>query len=264
MMTTAIIGAGNMGSALFKGLQQSVGSDGVYLCDHNEEKLAIAESNHRFTDTLEATKEVGCVVLAVKPQSFAGLMQDVGDAWSSKLIVSVMAGIPLSRLQQLTGSRHVVRSMSNLGAKIRRAVTGWCASADVSGEERKHVKSLFCAIGMSIELESEDKIDAFTAIAGSGPAYVFGLAELLQNAAKRLGFSNDDSANVATEVIAAGSQLLDERAMSASEWRKAVTSKGGVTEAAISVLAEKKLSEIFDDALEAGALRSRSLSSEHE
>lgn len=260
MMATAIIGAGNMGSALYKGLQQSIGSDDVYLCDHNEKKLVIAQPNRRFTDTVEATKGTDCVVLAVKPQAFTGLMQDVGHAWSSKLIISIMAGIPLSRLQQLTGSSHLIRSMPNLGAKIQRGVTGWCASADVSDEERKHVESLFAAIGMSIELESEEKIDAFTAIAGSGPAYVFGLAEMLQNAAKRLGLSHGDSANIASEIIAAGSQLLDEGTMSASEWRKAVTSKGGVTEAAIGVLTEKKIAEIFDDALKAGAERSRSLS----
>ena len=261
MTTTAIIGAGNMGSAFYQGLKQSIGSDEVYLCDHNQQKLVIAPPNRRFTDTLEATKNVDCVVLAVKPQSFTGLMKDVGQAWSSKFIVSIMAGIPLSRLQQLTGSSHVVRCMPNLGAKIRRGVTGWCASESVTNEERKHASSLFSAIGMGIELTSEEKIDAFTAIAGSGPAYVFGLAELLQNAARRLDLSDDDSANIASEIIAAGSQLLDQGTMSASEWRKAVTSKGGVTEAAIGVLAEKKLPEIFDDALEAGALRSRSLSS---
>ncbi len=264
MMTTTIIGAGNMGSALYEGLRKSVGSDRVSVCDHNEEKLAIAPPNRRFTDVLQATKEVECVVLAVKPQSFTKLMQDIGQAWSSKFIVSIMAGIPLSRLQQLTGSSHVVRSMPNLGAKIQRGITGWCTSKEVTDAERQHVTSLFSAVGMSIELASEEKIDAFTAIAGSGPAYVFGLAELLQNAAKRLNLSNEDCTKLASQIIVAGSRLLDEGTMSASEWRKAVTSKGGVTEAAVEILTDRKVPEIFDAALEAGTMRSRSLSSEHE
>ncbi|MEK7591252.1 MAG: pyrroline-5-carboxylate reductase [Patescibacteria group bacterium] len=264
MLKTAIIGAGNMGGAFYHGLRQSVDEQNVHLCDHSEAKLSIAPAEYRFTDVLEATKDAECVVLAIKPQAFAKLMSDVGQAWSEKLLVSIMAGIPLSRLEKLTGSSRIVRSMPNLGAKIRRSVTGWCASKGISQEDREHVERLFQSIGLSIELDAEEKIDGFTAIAGSGPAYVFGLAELLTDAAKKLGLSDEDSSRFASEVIVAGSRLLEEGTMTAPEWRKAVTSKGGVTEAAIKVFSEKKLSEIFHEALGAGMLRSRSLSSEHE
>ena len=264
MQKTTIIGAGNMGNALYEGVRKATGEDNVYLCDRNESKLAFAPSHRRFTDAVQATNAIDCIVLAVKPQSFAELMDNIGDAWSSKFIVSVMAGIPLSRLEQLTGSSRIVRSMPNLGAKIHRSVTGWIASKDVTDGEKKHAQLLFESIGMSIELPAEDQIDAFTAIAGSGPAYVFGLAELLQNACRRLHLSDEVAAKIASEVIAAGSRLLEEGTMSASEWRKAVTSKGGVTEAAMRVIADKKLPEIFDHALEAGTQRSRSLSSDHE
>lgn len=264
MLKTAIIGAGNMGCALYQGLRQSADAHDVLLCDHNASKLTIAPAECRFIDVLEATKNAECVVLAVKPQAFVKLMGEAGKAWSGKLIVSIMAGIPLSRLTKLTGSPRVVRSMPNLGAKIRRSVTGWCASKGISAEEREHVKQLFESVGLTIELDSEKKIDGFTAIAGSGPAYVFGLAELLAKAAKDLGLSDDDSSHVASEVIAAGSCLLEEGTMTAPQWRQAVTSKGGVTEAAINVFSEKKLAEIFHEALKAGTLRSRSLSSENE
>lgn len=248
-----------MGSALYQGIRQSADNE-LYLCDHNDLKLAIAPPDRRFIDALDAAKDAECVVLAVKPQTFAELMEKVGNAWSEKLIVSIMAGIPLSRLKQLTGSQRVVRSMPNLGAKIRRSVTGWYASPDISTQERKHVEKLFQSIGLSIELDDEDKIDGFTALAGSGPAYVFGLAELLANAAKKLSLSDHESARIASEVIGAASQLLDEGSMSAPEWRKAVTSKGGVTEAAVDIFLENKLEEIFDKALKAGTLRSRSFS----
>lgn len=253
-----------MGGALYEGIQQAMGSDHLFLCDRNDEKLAIAPIHRRFTDVLKATKDADCIILAVKPQSFTELMKDIGKAWSSKFIISVMAGIPLSVLQRVTGSSRAVRSMPNLGVRAGRGVTGWCASSAVTSEERKHMECMFSAVSMTIALESEDKIDAFTAIAGSGPAYVFGLAELLQNASERLGLSADDSSKIASRVIAASSLLLDEGKMSASDWRKAVTSKGGVTEAAIGTLTDRKVPEIFDAALEAGAMRSRSLSSEHE
>lgn len=261
MMTTAIIGAGNMGAALYEGLKKKGGSADIFLCDHHAEKLSIAPVDHRCTDPRVATKDADCVVVAVKPQSFAGLMEEVGQAWAGKLIVSVMAGIPLSRLSQCTGSTRVVRSMPNLGAKVGRGVTGWCAGKDLSKKDRAHVETLFSSVGRSIALPSEDKIDLFTAIAGSGPAYVFGLAELLQNASKNLGLSVEDAESIATDVIAAASQLLDAKTMSAEEWRKAVTSQGGVTEAAVKFLTEKNMPEIFAEALKKGAERSRSLSS---
>lgn len=260
-MKTSIIGAGNMGKAFYDGID----STDVHLCDRNKANLATAPENCRFTNALKATENVDCIVLAVKPQSFPELMKEVGDSWSSKFIISIMAGISLSQLEKLTSSSHLVRSMPNLGSKIQRGVAGWCTSADVTNKEREHVESLFSGIGMSIELPSEDAIDAFTVIAGSGPAYVFGLAELLQqNAMKQLGLTSEVASRIATEVIAAGSLLLEEGTMTASEWRKAVTSKGGVTEAALNVFEDKKLTEIFDDALSAGTLRSKTLSSDND
>ena len=117
MLKTAIIGAGNMGGAFYHGLRQSVDEQNVHLCDHSEAKLSIAPAEYRFTDVLEATKDAECVVLAIKPQAFAKLMSDVGQAWSEKLLVSIMAGIPLSRLEKLTGSSRIVRSMPNLGRR---------------------------------------------------------------------------------------------------------------------------------------------------
>ena len=118
---------------------------------------------------------------------------------------------------------------------------------------------------MSVELSSEELIDPFSVIAGSGPAYVFGLAELLQaNAETTLGLSSKDASKIASEVIAASSQLLDEGSKSAAEWRKAVTSKAGITEAVITSLTDKNIQQTFDDALAAGTLRSKSLSKDHD
>ena len=250
-----------MGKAFYDG----IASDDVHLCDHNETNISSVPETCRFTDALKATENVECIILAVKPQSFTELMKEVGDAWSNKFIISIMAGISLSQLEKLTSSSHIVRSMPNLGAKIQRGITGWCTSADVTESERAHMESLFSAVGTNIELSSEAAIDAFTVIAGSGPAYVFGLAQLLQqNAVKTLGLSEEDASRIATEVIAAGSLLLEKGNVSASEWREAVTSKGGVTEAALHVFEEKGLTDIFDSALEAGAVRSKALSSDND
>jgi len=259
MIPTAIIGAGNMGSALYKGLA----NDKVFLCDRDTEKISIATENNRSTNILEATENAECIIIAVKPQSFDELMTSVKDSWSDKFIISIMAGVSLSSLAKKTGSPNIVRAMPNLGVLKGQGMTGWCATPDVPAEHRKHAEEIFAAVGESIFLDDEDKIDAFTAIAGSGPAYVFALAEQLQNAAEQLGLSSDESALIARKIIAAGSALLDEGSKSAKEWREAVTSKGGVTQAVLEVLKNKGVDAAFQEALESGTLRSRSLSSEN-
>ncbi|MFA4875063.1 MAG: pyrroline-5-carboxylate reductase [bacterium] len=258
MISTAIIGAGNMGSALYGGLVAAGKDADVWLCDEHAEKLASAPPDRRLTVPTAATAE--CIVLVVKPQSFQALMTAVGKRWKDRFVVSVMAGITMEKIAVATGSSAIVRAMPNLGARVQRGVTGWHASSAVTPAQIQHAGALFSAIGMTVQLKEESTIDGFTAVAGSGPAYVFLLAELLEREATALGIDKETSARIARELLASGSLLLDRGEKGAAAWREAVTSKGGTTEAALRVLQERGFADIFHSAVAAAAERSRSLS----
>jgi len=260
MISTAIIGAGNMGSAFYKGLSSQGKAGQIWLCDQHADKLQDAPMDRRIDDPANAGNVAACILLAVKPQSFADLMAAVDDAWSDKLVISIMAGITMKTIADATGASAIVRAMPNLGARVGHSITGWYPSAAVTPAQLKHAGELFSAIGMSVRLREESQIDGFTAVAGSGPAYVFLLAELLENAARDLGIDAAVSAQIARELLGAGSLLLNEQEKGATQWREAVTSKGGTTEAALRVMEEKGLSQIFSDAIAAATERSRSLS----
>ncbi|MFA6523649.1 MAG: pyrroline-5-carboxylate reductase [Candidatus Peribacteraceae bacterium] len=258
MMTTAIIGAGNMGSALYGGLKAAGKAADVWLCDGQEDKLAQAPANRRLTDPAKATAD--CIVLVVKPQSFPDLMTSVGMRWKDSFVISVMAGVGMDTIAKATGASAIIRSMPNLGARVRRGITGWFASPAVTSEQKRHFEDIFSSIGMTVALKEESMIDGFTAVAGSGPAYVFLLAELLEKEATALGIDAATSASIARELLASGSLLLDQGEKGAAAWREAVTSRGGTTEAALGILKERGFADIFHDAIAAAAERSRSLS----
>lgn len=258
MIPTVIIGAGNMGSAFYGGLVTAGKAADVWLCDEHVEKLSSAPADRRLTDPSAAAAE--CIVLVVKPQSFPALMSTVGKRWKNRFIVSVMAGVSMEKIAEATGSSSIVRAMPNLGARVQRGITGWVASPSVTPTQVRHAEELFSAMGMTVRLKEESLIDGFTAVAGSGPAYAFLLAELLEREAAGLGLDQAISGKIASELLASASLLLVGSDKSAAEWREAVTSKGGTTEVALQVLRERGFTDIFHDAIAAAAERSRSLS----
>jgi len=166
----------------------------------------------------------------------------------------------LAHLAQRTGTERVVRAMPNLPARVGKGMTGWVASEQVAADEKSFVTELFSLFGVQVPLEKEEMIDAFTAVSGSGPAYFFYLAELLEEKAKAFGFSDADARMLAGQTFLGAAAIFAEGGKTAREWREAVTSKGGTTEAALGVLQEKNIDEIMGAALNAAKKRSEELS----
>lgn len=231
----SIIGPGKMGQAMADQLQDLYE---VQLCGRGEEPQG----------------EV--VIFAVKPQDFAACIEDLSTDLSDRLIISIMVGVSLENLQKATGSKRVVRSMPNLPLTVGEGLTGWVANTD-----HDKAREIFSCFGDEVELQDESQMDAFTALAGSGPGYFFWLAELLGENAKALGFSEEKAAVIARQVFIGAAKTLEEDEQSAGEWRKAVTSKGGTTEAAIAKMSSEKLPEIFANGIEAATERSKELNS---
>lgn len=259
-----LIGAGNMGSAFYRGLIEKFDSEQITVCDPSEEKLnALTAPNaptalpsNFSTNADDVLNNSDIVLFAVKPQSFDECITGIKTSLEDKLVISIMAGISVEKLQKKTGSSRVVRSMPNLCAQVGESVTGWIASDGVSDEDREVVKKIFGAVGEEIELDREELIDAVSATSGAGPAYLFLLCELLGENIERLGFSGEEARRLAEQTLIGSAEVLKNDGRNAGELREAVTSKGGVTLEALNVFKEKGLDTICTEAIDAAVKRS--------
>ncbi|MFH0820800.1 MAG: pyrroline-5-carboxylate reductase [Candidatus Peregrinibacteria bacterium] len=241
-----IIGVGNMGGAIARALTKTLGKENLFLCDRGDNpNKAIASAD--------------IVILAVKPQSFDELANSINMKLNGKLIISIMAGVTIKKISEKLGAKKIIRSMPNLGIQVKTGVIGWIASPKVTKEERRKVHGLFSTMGQSIEVKKESLLNAITALSGSGPAYFFYLTELLEEKAKSFGFSTNEARIIAETTLIGSSKLLEVGKKNAAEWRTAVTSKKGTTEAALSHLKTHHFDQIFLDAIEAAKKRSEEL-----
>ena len=190
-----------------------------------------------------------CVILAVKPQQAGEVMDEAGRRFPDALFLSIMAG-----------RRRVVRAMPNTPAAIGRGISGLFASPAVGEAGRALAERVLRAVGDVIWLADEEAMDAVTAVSGSGPAYVFLLAELLEQAGTRAGLPPDVARRLARATVAGAGALLAETDEDARAMREAVTSKAGTTERALAVLmAEGAWPHLIDQAVVAAATRAREL-----
>lgn len=202
------------------------------------------------------------VVLAVKPQSLPEVARDLqGVQVGGRVVITILAGTPSERVRAaLGGSARVVRAMPNLPAQLGAGCTAVCLGAGAREGDDALALRLFGAVGPVVERVDESLMDAFTAVAGSGPAYVFYLAEAMMRAAEALGFEASVADRVVRQVIAgSAAMLVAPGAGSAGAMRAAVTSKGGTTEAACGVLDEAGVMANFQRALTAARDRGRKL-----
>ncbi|MBV9735494.1 MAG: pyrroline-5-carboxylate reductase [Acidisphaera sp.] len=200
------------------------------------------------------------VVLAVKPQNAAAVLPAYRRFAGSAVFLSIMAGRTLGGIRQLLGEAAVVRAMPNTPAAVRQGVTVAVAGPGVSAAQRALCDTLLAAIGAVAWVEDEAMIDAVTAVSGSGPAYVFLLAELLEQAALAQGLPASLARLLARRTVSGSGALLAASEEDAAALRRAVTSPGGTTERALAVLmAPTAWPEAISRAVAAAAARSREL-----
>jgi len=259
MSRIAIIGAGNVGGALFRCLEGIFGEDALIVCDTSEQQLAKVGARHSSRDAQAAVRTADVVIVAVKPQSFAALARSMTTPLDGKIIVTVMAGVRLEAVAEALGAESVIRAMPNLGAQIGRAATAWIAAPACAAAQLDLGRRIFRAAGVEIEVRDESLLDAFTALGGSGPAYFFYLTELLAENAVAMGFDAGQARVMAREVLSASARLLETDDRSAAEWRRAVTTPGGTTEAAMQAFGAHGYAEAFRAGVEAARLRSEAL-----
>ncbi|MEE7483515.1 pyrroline-5-carboxylate reductase [Methylorubrum populi] len=235
-----LAGAGKMGSALLRGwLAGGLDPVAVSIVDPHPSPEIVALCAERGLRLNPGTAgPAGALVLGIKPQALDEAAAALG-AWigPDTLVVSILAGKTIADLKRrLPGARAVVRAMPNLPASIGRGATGAVGSPEVGASARAGAQALLASSGLVAWLEDEALIDAVTAVSGSGPAYVFLLAEALAEAGVAAGLPPALSAQLARATVAGAGALLDADAREAGQLRRDVTSPGGTTAAALDVL----------------------------
>ncbi|HNS87111.1 MAG TPA: pyrroline-5-carboxylate reductase, partial [Parvularculaceae bacterium] len=206
--------------------------------------------------------DVDALVIAVKPQVVEAVLAPFAKIAARTLSVSVMAGKSVASISRaLGGARNIVRAMPNLPAAVGAGASALYASGDVDDGGRKVAEILMTAVGDAIWVDSEKSIDAVTAISGSGPAYFFLLGEALEEAARALGLPEDAARRLARATLVGAGAYAAGDARALDTLRRAVTSPGGTTEAALKIFdgEDARLRTLVKEATAAAARRAGEL-----
>jgi pyrroline-5-carboxylate reductase len=259
----AFIGGGNMAGALIGGLRRAGWTaESVIVIEPvpaQRDKLAQAFGVVAQAAADARLAAAATVVWAVKPQLFAEAATPCAPYIGQALQVSVMAGVPIAAIERASGSAQVVRSMPNTPALIGRGIAGLHASAAVTTPQRAAVEALFAPTGATLWLAEESLLDAVTALSGSGPAYVFYVAEAMVEAGVQMGLSAAQARTLALATFDGAAALAAASPLPLDELRAQVTSKGGTTHAAIGALEGSGVKQAFVQALHAAQRRAREL-----
>jgi pyrroline-5-carboxylate reductase len=265
--TIAFIGGGNMARSLIGGLvARGVSSDALRVAEPVAELrggLARDFGVAVFDNANDAVAGAGLWLLAVKPQVMRGVCADLAAVAQSNrpLVVSIAAGITAAQLQRwLGGDAAVIRAMPNTPALLGAGVTGLYANARVPPAGRNEAERLLASAGKTVWIQDEALMDAVTAVSGSGPAYVFLLAEAMEAAAKAEGLGDSAARTLVVQTLLGAARMLDESGEAPAELRKRVTSPNGTTQAAIETFQRGGFEPLVAQAIAAASERGRQLS----
>ncbi len=263
-----LVGAGKMGGALLTGwLDQGLEPAGVFLRDPTppaEIAQLVAEKGLRLNlplEEMEAAPRI--VVLAVKPQIMDAVLPDLRSlVRPGTLFLSIAAGVDLERLDELLGGgAAIIRAMPNTPSSVGKGITAVIGNGLVTDADKVICDSLLGTVGDVVWLAAESQMDAVTALSGSGPAYVFALAETMTAAGEALGLEPELAAQLARMTVAGAGAMLETLPEDASTLRQNVTSPGGTTAAALDVLlGPDGLAQLMRSGMTAARDRSRELS----
>lgn len=261
----ALAGAGKMGGALLAGwLDSGLDPAAVRVIDPSppEDTLGFMTRAGIAAEKSPPEKHAAAIVVAVKPQVMGEVLPTLRPLVGADTIaVSIAAGTTIATLEGGLGPIAVVRAMPNTPAQIGRGITAAVANAKVTVDGKATVTSLLEAVGDVVWLDDEGLMDAVTAVSGSGPAYVFLLAECLTEAAIEAGLPEDVATRLATATVAGSGELLRRSHLTHDQLRKNVTSPGGTTAAALEhLMADGGLGPLLKRAVAAAAKRSKELS----
>jgi pyrroline-5-carboxylate reductase len=263
----AFIGGGNMARSLIAGLvRQGVHGSAIHVAEPVEALRQALEQDFgvaTFAGASDAVAHAPLWVLAVKPQVMREVCAGLAAAAraQSPLVVSIAAGITAGQLDRwLGGGNVVVRAMPNTPALLGAGVTGLFANERVSATQRARAEQVLASAGRTVWIQDEALMDALTAVSGSGPAYVFLLAEAMEAAALQQGLPADAARILVQDTLLGAARMLVEAGEAPAELRRRVTSPRGTTQAAIETFQAGGFEALAARAIEAATVRGRELS----
>ena len=259
------IGAGNMATSLIGGmLAKNFTPQQIIACDIDAARLddlhqrlgIVTHQEHR-----RAITQADIVILAVKPQVMQTVCRSLSNCGHQPLFISIAAGVRSSDIDRWLGAdRAIVRCMPNTPALVGLGAAGLFANERVLEGQRQQAEKILQSVGVTVWVDTENELDAVTAISGSGPAYFFLFIEALQNAGVELGLAPDTAAQLARQTaLGAATMAIDK---DVKILRQQVTSKGGTTERAIECFQQGDLAQLVLDAARAAQQRSQQLAQE--
>lgn len=261
----ALIGSGNMAGAMIGALlkKNELTPDQISASDPSPEQQKIIKEKYGISvtgDNREAVNSANLVILSVKPQVLSAVMSELkGKIPSGSLVFSIVAGMPIATIQKGLSHKAVIRSMPNTPAQISAGMTVWTGSEDVSESQRVEARVILEAMGKELYVEHEDLLNMATAVSGTGPTYVFLLAEALIDAAVHLGFSRRDARMIVLETLKGSVDFAIQSDLHLAELRNMVTSPGGTSAEAIYQLEKGGMRTILSKAVWAAYQKSQLL-----
>ncbi len=265
---TGFIGAGNMATALIKGLIQSgvYGRDQILASDFNEEALKNLSSQFGLkcsSSNRELVNDCSIIVLSVKPQNMRDVLEDVkGEIRDDHLFISIAAGIPLSLINGIIEKDiPLIRVMPNTPALVQKGASALAGSKSAGPEHMAKAMAIFGAVGETVEVE-ESMMNAVTALSGSGPGYVFRMMECMVDAGISAGLEKEKALKLVIQTFLGAAYLAKESEESLFSLREKVTSPGGTTAEGLAAFDEMGLKDITVKAVKAACRRSVELGKE--
>lgn len=260
----AFIGGGNMAEAIIRGLLREdvgVGISVAEISPKRRDELTSQFPNVRVVgDAVEAAGWGEIIILAIKPQHSGGVLDLIERVVTpDKLVISIMAGIPCSKIEaNLTPGCRVIRAMPNTPALIGAGATAVCSGRKASSDDLDIARQIFALTGTAVSVD-EKLMDAVTGLSGSGPAYVFTFIEALSDAGVKNGLPRDIASQLAAQTVLGAARMVVETGEHPALMKEKVTSPGGTTIAGLHALENGSFRGIVMDAVEAACNRSKEL-----
>lgn len=261
-----LVGAGNMGGAMLKGwIANGMKPENITVLDpapSEKMKNTLLKSKIWHTESPKGMSAPDVLLLAIKPQMMDEVLPQLGELVAENtVVVSVAAGTTLSTICDALGDVAAIRVMPNTPSLVLRGMSVGCPNAKTTDEQRSKVHSLMEAVGKIEWVDDEKLIDAVTAVSGSGPAYVFHLAECMAEAGVAAGLPKELAMTMAVQTVSGAGELLSQSEDEPALLRRNVTSPNGTTAAALKVLMDEDgMSQLLERAIMAAKKRSEELS----